>query len=134
MSATTKARPALPVVEGLRILSGEGGRWPDGWLTGTMRLRCRALTGLAALELEGWNPDWAAIYAGNVVTLAAAGRCVSTQPLAMGESFRLQLALEVPAGQTFDVLVASVACRSPDPMEGRERSIILKTLLARSAV
>jgi hypothetical protein len=132
MQPDSPASPPFPKFENAQVLGGRGGVWPDGWTSQVIELTCQSPQGLESVELVGWNPDWSAIYAGNVVTLDVDGTEATTVQLAMGERFRLKVDRKIAAGARFRVTIRSAAARVPDPLDARERAFVLNSLTALS--
>ena len=118
----------LPSIEGVHITSASGALWPDGWISGEVSLSCTALTDLYRIEMRGWNPDWTARYAHNVVTLSVDDTTAATPELYMGELFELGVAKSLASGQQFVIQIASKVTRSGDALDARELAIVVAQL------
>ena len=127
----TATRPNMPPkIAGAEVLDARGGVWPDNWTSQVIELTCQASAAVERVELIGWNPDWSAIYAGNVISLTVDGAEAATEPLAMAERFELRVPCKIAAGSRFRVKIASAAVRAPDPLDSRERAFVLNSLAA----
>lgn len=130
MNTPQASSPSLPSVANAEVVEGKGEVWNDGWTSAHLELTCLAKGSVQSVELVGWNPDWSAVSAGNVVTLRVDDVEVSTVPLAMGERFQLLAHRTVAAGAQFRLLVKSAAARPADPLDNRERAFVLNSLTA----
>jgi hypothetical protein len=118
----------VPTIDRVRVDSLQGNCWPDKWIGQYTLLRCTALEDLSGIEWKGWNPDWSAIYAGNEVTLAVDDNVAKASDLAMGETFVLKVDLRVTKGQPFAIRLTSTMFRTADPLDPRERAVIMSSL------
>ena len=124
----------LPSIANVSIESATGSLWPDGWISGEVSLLCTALADLPGIEMQGWNPDWCAVYAHNVVSLAVDDEQAITNELYMGELFLLRTNGALSKGQRFVIRIASKAVRPGDALDARERGIVLSRLAAAEAI
>jgi hypothetical protein len=120
----------IPSIDHVRVDSLQGSCWPDKWIGQYTLLRCTALEELSGIEWRGWNPDWSAIYADNEVSLAVDDCVAKASGLGMGETFALQVDLHVTKGQPFAIRLASEVFRAADPLDPRERAVIMSGLRA----
>ena len=124
--------PWLPSIDGVDVTSASGALWPDGWISRDVTLFCTALTALYRIEMRGWNPDWTARYAHNVVTLALDDTAVTTPELYMGETFELGVTKSLASGQQFVIRITSNVTRSGDALDARELAIVVARLGAQT--
>ena len=119
----------LPAIENVEVQSATGSLWPDGWISREVSLSCVALVDLSGIELQGWNPDWCAVYANNVVTLTVNGEQAQTSEMYMGELAKLRVEHAIAAGGAFVIRVSSAVARAGDALDARERGIVLAKLV-----
>jgi len=112
----------------LLIVSIQGSLWRDGWMAKSVDVTCQAPSSIKAVTLQGWNPDWSSIYAGNQVSIEIGSFKVSTPPMAMGQIFELEIEVQIGAGEEFIISISSDVSRPPDALDPRERSIMILEL------
>lgn len=117
-----------PKIDGADVEAVNGQFWPDGWISAQVTLTCVAQRDLSGIELQCWNPDWCAVYAYNVVSLAVDTEEVRSEELAMGELCKLSVSRRIAAGQRFAIRIGSKVARPPDALDARERALVVSRL------
>lgn len=128
MSSNLEHNLIIPQVKILNV--SKGCHWRDGWITHELELLCHTEeTAISGFELAIWNPDSSARYAGNKVTVTLDNLHWYTPELAMGESAKLNLAVEIPRECEFRFYIGSAVYMQPDALDSRERGVVITDLI-----
>jgi hypothetical protein len=104
------------------VVSGELHK--DNWSSRQLALRLDPDPQARTIRVTVWNPYFNRDYLNNLVKVRLDGRGVFSEKLHPAASAVVEY--ELPAGEPLDVEVESEAHLLPDPLDPRERGVIVK--------
>lgn len=104
------------------VLSGELHK--DNWASRQVSLRLLPERQARTIRVSVWNPYFNRAYLNNLVKVRLDGRGVLSEKLHPATSAVVEY--ELPAGEPLEVEIESEASLAPDPLDPRERGVIVK--------
>lgn len=114
--AKTLAQPTVSVLSGTLD--------KDNWMSGEVALRIAPEAAARTIRISLWNPYYNRAYLNNQVEVTLDGRNVFSEKLHPAKSATIEYALA--GGEPLEVAISSEARLEPDPLDTRERGIIVK--------
>lgn len=120
------ARPTLErlVNPSIEILDNSGELYSDGWLSASFGFRFRALVDIDRIVLRLWNPDFAARYLNNHVTVSVDDVARVSPPLCPGQMVKFTHPIDLLVGDTCRMDIISEQFCEADSLDPRERGVI----------
>jgi hypothetical protein len=112
-------RSSTPTYE---VLSGDLHK--DHWASRQVALRLDPQPQARTIRVTVWNPYYNRDYLNNLVKVRLDGRGVFSEKLHPAASAVVEY--ELPAGEPLEVEIESQAGLEPDPLDPRERGLIIK--------
>lgn len=107
---------------GFTVTSGELHK--DSWIGAAAELRITPEAEARTIRVTLWNPYYNRAYLNNQVEVTLDGRNVFSDKLHPARSATIEYVLA--AGEPLDIGVTSEAVMAPDPLDPRERGVIVK--------
>jgi hypothetical protein len=117
------AKPAKPgVPAAFTVTSGEVHK--DNWMGAEASLRVTPADEARTIRITLWNPYYHRAYLNNAVEVSLDGRKVFSDKLHPARSAVIDYVLA--EDEPLEVAIKSEACMVPDPLDPRERGVIVK--------
>jgi hypothetical protein len=116
------AKPAKASQPSYSMISGMLHK--DHWIGREAALRIAPASAARTIRFSLWNPYYNRAYLNNEVAVSLDGRVVFSEKLQPAASAVIEYALA--ANQPLEVEITSQAVMEPDPMDPRERGIIVR--------
>lgn len=120
------AQPSLDRLanSSIEIVDHSGDMYSDGWMTPSFSIRFRALADIERFVIRLWNPDFAARYFNNHITIMVDDVSRVSPALSPGQLMSFKHQTVIYKGDICAVDVVSEQSCEPDGLDNRLRGVI----------